>query len=267
MREFVKLSPVFWSGKTGKELRKHGPDAQIMALYLMSNAHVNYVGLYRLPAAYISVDLEWTADRVASAMKAVEQVGFAKFDTERELVWVINGGAHQIGELKPNDKYVKAVEKEFLRMPACELTAAFFDKYRAAFHLPTRDDLAKFTGEKPADQAAAPSEPTPVSTTYHLPAGFAPRDERIERSIFAYAMSLPAGSIDGMVLSLRRLLARRDNMNMSREEEAKVVRTALMIADERGGYIAEYAVQAAIRAGDYDMVDAAKYIEESYADI
>lgn len=268
MRDFVKLSPVFWSGKTGRELRKLGTDAQLMALYLISNAHVNYVGLYRLPAAYIAVDMGWTADRVAAALAAVESVGFAKYDAEREYVWVINAGAHQIGELKINDKYVKAVEKEFLRMPACELTAGFYDKYSAAFHLPARDDLAAFTVES-ADQAAAPSTAAaaPTAVAYKLPAGFAPRDERIERSIFAYAMGLPDGSIDKMLVSLRRLLSRRDNMNMSRDDEAKVVRTALMLAEDRGGYVAEYVVQAALKAGDYELADVAQYLEEAYADI
>lgn len=269
MRDFVKLSPVFWSGKTGRELRKHGPDAQLMALYLISNAHVNYLGLYRLPTAYIAVDLDWTADRVAAAMKAVEEVGFAQYDAEREYCWVINAGKHQVGELKTNDKYVKAVEKEFLRMPACKLTAGFYEKYREAFHLPARDDLAQFSEAASAKQEAAPEAATADSNAhiYKLPAGFAPRSERIERTIFAYAMSLPEGSIDKMILSMRRLLARRDNLNMSSDGEAKVVRTALAIAEERGGYLAEYAVQAAIKAGDYDMADADKYIEEAYSDI
>jgi len=40
MRDYAKVSPRFWIGNTGKQLRSD-PDAQVVALYLMSNPHAN----------------------------------------------------------------------------------------------------------------------------------------------------------------------------------------------------------------------------------
>ncbi|EPR0667076.1 hypothetical protein ACUZZ3_005115, partial [Escherichia coli] len=36
MRDYAKVSPRFWLGETGRELRKAGAEAQVVAFYLMT---------------------------------------------------------------------------------------------------------------------------------------------------------------------------------------------------------------------------------------
>ncbi|MGA0525084.1 replication protein, partial [Escherichia coli] len=53
MRDYSKVSPKFWMGRTGKELRKRGMEAQIVAMYLLTSPHANMLGLYYVPKMYI----------------------------------------------------------------------------------------------------------------------------------------------------------------------------------------------------------------------
>ena len=54
MRDYAKVSPQFWIGKTGKAIKKAGPEATIVALYLMTCPHANMIGLYYVPLMYIA---------------------------------------------------------------------------------------------------------------------------------------------------------------------------------------------------------------------
>lgn len=39
MRDYGKVSPQFWIGKTGKEIREKGHEALIVSMYLLTNPH------------------------------------------------------------------------------------------------------------------------------------------------------------------------------------------------------------------------------------
>ncbi|ENU2556439.1 hypothetical protein ACE4O8_005059, partial [Escherichia coli] len=54
MRDYAKVSPRFWLGETGRELRKAGAEAQVVAFYLMTSPHANMLGLYYLPVLYLA---------------------------------------------------------------------------------------------------------------------------------------------------------------------------------------------------------------------
>ena len=56
MREYARVYPSFWIGKTGKQLRKCGLESQIVAMYVLTCPHANMIGLYYLPIPYISYD-------------------------------------------------------------------------------------------------------------------------------------------------------------------------------------------------------------------
>jgi len=67
MREYAKVTPCFWTGRTGRGLRKD-PDAQITALYLMTSQHANMLGLYYCPVAYIVADTGLTEEGAYKAL-------------------------------------------------------------------------------------------------------------------------------------------------------------------------------------------------------
>ncbi len=167
-REFVKLSPTFWTGPTGRQLRKAGAEVQLVALYLMSSPHTNYSGLFQLPLNYIANDTGLSLEAVRKALSAIESVGFARYDETSECVWIVEGAKWQLGELKPADKRVAGLQKEFDAVPAdCPYKVEFLAKHGKALCLSSK--AAKAQAPKQAElvpvappaatQATEPSEP------------------------------------------------------------------------------------------------------------
>lgn len=153
MRDFVKVSPTFWSGPTGRSLRKAGQDVQLTALYLMTCPHSNYLGLYVLPIHYIAADTGFPMERVRNALAAIEQSGFARYDEESETVWLIEGAKWQLGELsggsngKKADNRVAMVRKDFAALPSdCPFLEDFSEKYAKALKLAPEQEPASPRG-------------------------------------------------------------------------------------------------------------------------
>lgn len=162
-RDFVKLSPAFWNGQTGRQLRRAGIEAQLVALYLISSPHANYLGLYSLPVAYISADTGLSLDAVQAALGKIEQTGFARYDANSETVWVLNAAAQQLGDLKAGDNRIKFVKKEFDAVPGdCPFKVEFQAKYGKSLGLgsqPARAPAPKQAELVPAAQPATAPKP------------------------------------------------------------------------------------------------------------
>ena len=134
MRDYAKISPRFWVGPTGKEIRKMGQTAQVVALYLLSGPHANLLGLYYLPIFYIAGDTGIPTDEVLIAIEGLAAKGFCSYDHNAEMVWVHEMARYQCLDnggdgLKPADNRVKAIRKELANQPATQLKDSFFEKY------------------------------------------------------------------------------------------------------------------------------------------
>lgn len=135
MRTYSKVSPKFWIGRTGKEIRKFGPEVQLVALYLVTGPHANWLGLYHLPTLYIAADTGMEPASVSAGLDALCAAGFCAYDPASEMVWVYEMARYQCLEsgrdgLKPADNQVKAIRKEYAALPDTPLLKAFHDKYK-----------------------------------------------------------------------------------------------------------------------------------------
>jgi hypothetical protein len=136
MREYGKVGPGFWTGMTGRKLRGD-PDAQIVAMYLITCPHASMIGVFHCPVMYIAHDTGLPLEGALKGLRRLAEEGFCTFDEERDLVWVHEMARFQISDaLLPTDNRVKGIGKDFLSLPKCLIKQRFFEKYRAAFHLP-----------------------------------------------------------------------------------------------------------------------------------
>lgn len=144
MRAYGTVSPMFWTGKTGRQIRGD-IEAQAVCLYLMTSPHSTMTGVFHCPVNYIANDTGIPFEGASKGLRRGCEVGFCSFDEDLDLVWVRNMARFQVGEvLKPGDKRIISVRKEFDAMPKCLITFQFFERYRGAFQLPDRADLAPF---------------------------------------------------------------------------------------------------------------------------
>lgn len=165
MRDYGIVSPRFWIGATGKELRKH-PYAQRVALYLMSAPSSEMTGVYYCPVTSIlfevgspfdapSKGLQEQIDAVKEALSILSDLDFCLYDFESEYVFVKEMARWQIAEfLKASDKRVIAVRKAVASMPLA-FQRAFVERYNVDFCLGfSADEIAKI-----ASPIEAPSMP------------------------------------------------------------------------------------------------------------
>jgi hypothetical protein len=162
MRDFGKVSPMFWTGKTGKELRGH-PEAQIVALYLMTCPHSNMLGIYQLPKLYLWHETGLSVEGASKGLQRCIDVGFCQYDEESETVFVVEMGAHQVGEvLKPSDLRTKGIHRQYLLYADAPLGRAFFDRYGNDWSLPAKPLASPLEGAlKDSEGASKPQSPSP----------------------------------------------------------------------------------------------------------
>lgn len=140
------VSPKFWTGTTGKLLRKDR-DAQVLALYLMTCPHANMIGVYHLPVAYVSADTGIPFEGALKGLARLSQAGFLDYDDASETVFVYRMAEWQIGKaLKANDNRVGAVEKQVCDVAVARFATAFRRMYAEAY------------GIAPAPETDSPSE-------------------------------------------------------------------------------------------------------------
>ena len=139
MRDYAKVSPRFWLGETGRELRKAGAEAQVVAFYLMTSPHANMLGLYYLPVLYLAHETGLGLEGASKGLKRAVEAGFCSYDHDAEMVWVHEMAAWQVGEtLKPGDNRCAGVRNEYASLPENAFLSAFYDRYKTDFHLDVR---------------------------------------------------------------------------------------------------------------------------------
>lgn len=124
--------PEFWTGKTGRALRGHGKDAQLLALYLATNRHANMIGLYRLLVDDIRHETGLGAKSLERGFKAVWAEDFARFDAESSYVWVLSMARFRLGlqpgdALNPEDKKVAGVNRIYHALDPNPFLGEFYD--------------------------------------------------------------------------------------------------------------------------------------------
>jgi len=136
MRDFAKISPSFWTGTTGKELRRRGSEALVVSVYLMTSPHSNMLGLYYQPELYMAHETGLGIEGASKGLQHCIDVGFCKYDQATEIVWVVEMAAYQIAEsLKATDKRCSGIQKDYDALPNNPFVGEFFDRYKGAFNL------------------------------------------------------------------------------------------------------------------------------------
>ena len=151
MREYGKITPSFWIGRTGRGFRGDSA-AQIVAAYLLTAPGSSMIGVYYCPIATIANDTGLDIEGASKGLRRGIEAHFLSFDEVTEWVWVHEMARFQIeASLSPKDKRVVGIGREFEKLPEGPLKQGFYDRYRAAFHLPkwrseTRFEASPFEG-------------------------------------------------------------------------------------------------------------------------
>ncbi|WP_168404782.1 DNA-binding protein [Erwinia amylovora] len=134
MRDYATVSPQFWLGKTGRELRCAGAEAQVVAFYLITSPHANMLGLYYLPVLYLAHETGLGLEGASKGLERAIKAGFCSYDEHSEMVWVHEMAGYQVGRsLKPGDNRCAGVRNEYASLPENPFLPGFFERYQADF--------------------------------------------------------------------------------------------------------------------------------------
>ena len=137
MRQYSKISPSLWTGKTAKAIRGD-LEAIVVQSYLLTSPMATMTGVYYCPVSYICSDTGLSHEGAMNGLKVLIDEGFCFYDWNREWVFVKNMARFQVAEeLKPNDKRVVQMKKETANMPE-PFKHLFSRQYNESFCLDMR---------------------------------------------------------------------------------------------------------------------------------
>lgn len=135
MRPYATISPLFWTGSTGKRLRLN-PDVQRVAFYLITSPHSHQSGMYYLPIMYLCHEVGISIDGASKALGWLSSEGFCVYHEDSEWIWVREMAAWQIGSnLSVSDKRCRGVQQYLGALPNLPFAADFVRRYASDYHL------------------------------------------------------------------------------------------------------------------------------------
>ena len=191
MREYSKVSPQFWSGKTGKAIKAQGPECVIVSLYLLTCQHANMLGIYYLSPHYIAVDTGLPFEGAMKGLQRACEACFCRFDEASEVVCVMEMAMYQVGEqLDPKDNRCKGIQREYDALPENPFLTTFYERYAQAFSMTScrgkPKGLARASKAPPkpgaGEGAGKREEGAAGPRGSRLPTDWAPKDEDLQAS-------------------------------------------------------------------------------------
>ena len=119
---YKPVHDTFWSDPM---IRKLPFEEKGFMLYLITNPHAHYSGIYYLPIVFIQTETGLPKRKVKEIMTKLEQIGRIKYDPLYEMVWVVNMAKHQV----KSETQIKGVEKHFHMIHPSHLIVAFLQHY------------------------------------------------------------------------------------------------------------------------------------------
>lgn len=139
-RSYSTFSPNFWTGETGRELathpKSHELKLQAVAAYLFTCNSANMIGLYYIPALFISHEVGLEQKAVGDALAVLQEIGFSHYDPKTSTVWVREMAHHQVsafGRMSPKQRI--GVQNELEKWRKTPFFGPFLDRYKIQFGL------------------------------------------------------------------------------------------------------------------------------------
>jgi hypothetical protein len=121
------IDESFWTDPATKDL---SASDKLLFLYLITNPHAHYSGIYHIPVLYIAEELGLPPKTLKQCLNNLEAKARIFYDYDFSVVWVVNMCKYQIGQ-GGNPKVLKSgIEKHLRSIHSVRLIVAFNEKYQ-----------------------------------------------------------------------------------------------------------------------------------------
>ena len=136
MRNYGIITPGFWTGSTGKQIKALGLECRVIATYLLTCPGANMIGLYYLALPTLAHETGIPIEGASKGLRRLSEIGFCGYDAENEVVWVPEMARYQIGEtLSGGDKRRPGIKNDLARNSKSIFFREFIAKYNEPFGL------------------------------------------------------------------------------------------------------------------------------------
>mgnify|MGYP001561443187 FL=1 len=90
---YQKIEETFW---TDPKVSNLPPNEKLLFIYLITNSHVHYSGLYQISRATILDETNLTPDALNKSLTSLIDNRLIRYDNDKKIVWVINMAKHQV---------------------------------------------------------------------------------------------------------------------------------------------------------------------------
>lgn len=123
----ARFSEDFW---TDPKIKALDMDTQRLFIYLFTNPHRNYCGLYYLPKSFIREQTGLSDRAIDRGMHTLQEGLFIEYSEEYQVVFVKNMLKRQApGYI--NDKQIKGITNHLNRLHRCYLIKSFLEHYKS----------------------------------------------------------------------------------------------------------------------------------------
>jgi hypothetical protein len=120
---YKSIHDTFWTDPKVKKLK---PETKLAYLYLITNHHSHYSGIYYLPVDMVSLETGISKKNVKDIFGSLKSDKFMKYDNDMAIVWVINMAKYQIN----GQKQVQGAANHLSTLHNCPLIKEFLEKYK-----------------------------------------------------------------------------------------------------------------------------------------
>lgn len=122
---YQKIEETFW---TDPKVSNLPPYEKLLFIYLITNSHVHYSGLYQISRATIQDETSLTPDALNKSLTSLIDNRLIRYDNDKKIVWVINMAKHQVQQGNKTNLII-GFAKQFNRLHNSALIKEFFIYY------------------------------------------------------------------------------------------------------------------------------------------
>ena len=143
-RKFCSIHPEIWITKTFKQL---GSECKLLAIYLRTCPQFQMVGIFNVATEIMAKDTGLSMSSVEGCLDKLEEVGYLKFDSKADVVWVIDMAVSQVSRGTLSPPQLKGVINALTRLYEDEFPFVdeWIERYGSRYSI-NLDDLGYTTG-------------------------------------------------------------------------------------------------------------------------
>lgn len=122
---YQKIEETFWTDPKVSNLIPH---EKLLFIYLITNSHAHYSGLYQISKAIIQDETNLTPDAIEEGLTCLTNERLIRYDSSKKIVWVINMAKHQIQQGNKLN-LIKGFARQFERLHKSALIKDFLIYY------------------------------------------------------------------------------------------------------------------------------------------